>query len=211
MRRERGPLEDYVKWLKSIGCVLYLPFGENGDMTDRISGNGLVYTGTGTQAQWDPVEGMYLFTGPQYHTITYTLQTGWSAATFATNEVTVLTTFRKHPNTGQGNGIFFDCGNYTPIGCACMQNGTAVLGSWNNNLYQCAYALSSSGRWLYDNGALLATYGAHLPYLPANWGGYSWYVGSYNSANNGRKVYVKDIMMFNRVLSAAEVAIFHGS
>jgi hypothetical protein len=113
MRRESKSEQSYIDWLKSIGCVLYLPLTQDGDLQDRISGASLQYTGIGTQAYWDANEGMYVFVGPAYHVTSYTLANGWSAATFPDNEVSVLTTFRK--NTANGNGQFMCVGNnYTP-------------------------------------------------------------------------------------------------
>ena len=50
MRREtfeKGS-EDYVEWLKSLGCIMYAPLRE--DLQDRISGNSFVPTGDGAYA-----------------------------------------------------------------------------------------------------------------------------------------------------------------
>lgn len=50
MRREtfeKGS-EDYVEWLKSLGCIMYTPLRE--DLQDRISGNSFVPTGDGAYA-----------------------------------------------------------------------------------------------------------------------------------------------------------------
>ncbi|MBR3572815.1 MAG: hypothetical protein IKN99_06135 [Bacteroidales bacterium] len=210
MRREflRKSEDSYLEYIKSLGCVLYIPLSVDGDLQDRISGNSLVYTGIGYEAVWDSIVGMYRFMGYNQYTKTYTLDTGWSAATFPNNEFTGMTTFMK--GTGGGNGALLDVGNYIPMGGAVMQHGTSVTYNWTSGEYKCAYALSSSGRWLYDNGALYSTYGAYTPYLPTGWGGYNWYVGSYNSSNNATTVYYKDILMFNRVLTLQEVRKVQG-
>lgn len=209
MRREHtSESQSYIDWLKSIGCVLYLPLTQDGDLQDRISGASLQYTGSGTQAYWDANEGMYVFVGPAYHVTSYTLNNGWSAATFPDNEVSVLTTFKK--KSANGNGQFMCVGNYTPMGNACMQAGSTNIANWNNTLYNCAYTLSSSGRWLYDNGILFAAYGAYAPFLPQGWGGYNWYVGGYNSSNNGREVYIKENMVFNKVLDLQTIRKIQG-
>lgn len=209
MRRESKSEQSYIDWLKSIGCVLYLPMTQDSDLQDRISGASLQYTGSGTQAYWDANEGMYVFVGPAYHVTSYTLANGWSSATFPDNEVSVLTTFKK--KSANGNGQFMCVGNnYTPNGNACMQAGTTNMASWNNTLYNCAYTFSSSGRWLYDNGALYAAYGPYAPFQPQGWGGYNWYVGSYNSNNNGREVYIKENMIFNKVLDLQTIRKIQG-
>ncbi len=208
MKREHKLEQSYIDWLKSIGCVLYLPLTQDGDLQDRISGASLQYTNSGTQAYWDNNEGMYVFVGPAYHRQSYTLSNGWSAATFPNNEVSVLTTFKK--KSANGNGQFMCVGNYIAIGNACMQAGTAVMSNWNNSLYKCAYTLSPLGRWLYDNGTLYSTYGAYAPYLPQGWGGYNWYVGSYNSNNANREVYIKDVLMFNKVLDLQTIRKIQG-
>ena len=41
MRREHELEQSYIDWLKSLGCVVYLPLSE-GDLQDKISGNTLV-------------------------------------------------------------------------------------------------------------------------------------------------------------------------
>lgn len=52
--------QDYIDWLKSMGCVFYAPLQENGDLQDKISGvNGSVqYSNSVT---WDADKDMYLF------------------------------------------------------------------------------------------------------------------------------------------------------
>lgn len=203
--------ESYTDWLKSIGCVLYLPLGASGDLQDRISGESLTFTGaSGTvDAVWSDTEQMYLFTGPGYHVKSHTLNNGWTASTFPNNEFTVLTTFKKG-SSSSGNGSFLCCGNYIPMGGAVMQKGSSVISNWNSSLYKCAYALSSSGRWLYDNGALYSSYSAYAPFLPANWGGYEWFVGGYNSNNSGRKVFLKDVLVFNNILNLSTIRKIQG-
>lgn len=208
MRREHFIKQSYIDWLKSIGCVLYLPLSEN-DFEDKISGNSLVYTGSGLQASWDSQNNMYIFTGPTYHSISYTLNTGWSASTFPTNSVTVMTTFKKVSTSG--NGSFMCVGDYIPIGNATMQSGgTSDVSRWNGNLTKCAYSLSPSGRWFYLDGSLENTWGAYSPFLPNNWGGYSWFVGSYIGYNSGCSVLIKDVMMFNNVLDLATIRKIQG-
>lgn len=211
MRREHPKTVDgdYLDYIRSLGCVLYLPLGEDGDKQDRISGNSLALVSGNVDMAWDSFEQMYLFTGPNYRNKSHTLDTGWTSATFPNPEVTVLTTFKKYPGQTR-NGALLCTGDYAPLGGAAMQHGTSVMSNWNNSLFKCAYALSATGRWLYDNGALYASYGAHTPYLPQNWGGYNWFVGSCNSSNPGIKVYYKDILVFNRVLSLQEIRKVQG-
>ena len=45
MRREHIISESYIDWLKSLGCLVYIPFTE--DMQDKISGISCVPTGDG--------------------------------------------------------------------------------------------------------------------------------------------------------------------
>lgn len=209
MRRHCQQSGDYIEWLKSLGCVLYLPLSQSGDTQDRISGNSLVYTGTGNQPTWDSNKNMYLFQGYTQNTISHTLNTGWTSNTFANNEFTVMTTFMK--NSASGNGALLSVGNCTtPMGGALMQKGTSVCSNWVSGEYKCAYALSSSGRWLYDNGALYSSYSAYTPYLPASWGGYTWFVGNYNSQNINASVFIKEVLMFNTILDLSTIRKIQG-
>lgn len=59
--------------------------------------------------------------------------------------------------------------------------------------------------WLKSIGCVL-----YLPHLPQGWGGYNWYVGGYNSSNNGREVYIKENMVFNKVLDLQTIRKIQG-
>lgn len=61
-RRNYKVEQSYIEWLKSLGCVLYLPLTE-GDLQDKISGVSLI-ANQNASITWDSAEGAYKFDLP---------------------------------------------------------------------------------------------------------------------------------------------------
>ena len=211
-KREHIKSESYIEWLKSLGCILWLPFSEDGDLNDRISGNNLQRASDNTgYFAWDNNNQMMYFHSPSYRNVkSYTLSNNWGSSTFPNNEFTVLSTFKR--KTTSGYAVQFMVGNTytTPIGAALIYNGSTNLANMGNIVHKSAYYLSPSIRKLYKDGTLYSTPAAHTPFLPYEWGSYDYFVGGYSDLYSGIEYYIKDIMMFNRELTLGEIRKIQG-
>lgn len=206
-KREHYKGQSYIDWLKSLGCVLWLPFAYDGDLNDRISGNDL-QRGSDTTGffAWDNNQQMMYFHSPSYTSVkSYTLQTNWNAATFPSNAFCVLTTFKRKSTSGYA--FHFLVGNTyeKPVGAAILYNASANLANIDNNIHKSAFYFSPITRRYFQDGNQYATYSAYAPYLPQSWGSYDYFVGGYLYAYLGIEYYVKDIMIFNRELTLSEI------
>lgn len=198
----------YVEWLKSLGCVFWLPFETEGDLVERLSGNPLVKTSDATgYLVWDTDEMCYyMHSGPDLRAKYYTLQTLWNSNTFSNNKFTALTEFKR--KTSSGLPLWFMLGNTNnvPAGAATMYNGTNNMSSWDDDWHKGAYYIGSDSRKIYQDGILYKTYSAHTPYLPSNWGSLDWFIGTYSSGTpTNSECYIKSIMIFNRELTLGEI------
>lgn len=211
MIREHITSQSYIDWLKSLGCVLWLPFAEDGDLNDRISGNDL-QRGSDTTGYfaWDNNQQMMYFHAPsQQRRKSYTLQTGWNNSTFPTNGFTNLSTIKRKTTSGYAFYFLVGSGYSVPCGACMTYNASANMSNWGNNLHKQAYYFGADNRKYYNDGALYNTYSSHAPYLPSNWGNYDYFVGQGSDSNYG-EVYVKDLMMFNRELTLSEIRKIQG-
>ena len=198
----------YIEWLKSLGCVFWLPLATNGDLNERLTGNKLVQTSTTSgYLSWSSTENCYyMHSGTANSQKHYTLQTDWDSSTFINNEFTVLTELKR--KSSSGFPLWFMLGNTysVPVGAATVYNGTSNMASWDSSSHKTAYYIGPSSRKMYQDGSLYNTYAAHNPYLPSNWGSWDWFIGTYQSSDvTNHECYVKNIMIFNRELSLAEI------
>ncbi len=206
----RGPVSNrlYIDWLKSLGCVLWLPLETPGDLNERLTGNPLVTTSdTRGYLEWDTTNNMYyMHSGPTTSAKYYTLQTEWDSTTFVNNEFTALTEFKRKSSTGLPLWFMLGNTNSVPAGAATIYNGTNNMSSWDAYRHKAAYYIGPSYRKIYQDGALYRQYAAHNPYLPSNWGSWEWFIGTYTATNTTNcECYVKNIMIFNRELSLSEI------
>lgn len=215
MRREQISQQSYIDWLKSLGCVLWLPFAEDGDLNDRISGNDLQRGGDTTgYFAWDNSQEMMYFHSPSsYKKKSYTLQTNWNNTTFPDNKLTVLSTVKRKT---YNNTFFFMVGsNYTvPVGACLIYNATGNMSKWDNNIHKQSYYFGTDIRKYYNDGTLYNTYSPATAYFPSNWGSYDYFVGAGSQSELGNVInqecYVKDVMMFNRELTLNEIRQIQG-
>ena len=97
MRREHKSEQSYIDWLKSLGCVVYLPLSE-GDLEDKISGMELIQD-TGSFA-WNQNKQMYQFNTPYSNGGAAVLRNGFDKTMFTTNSYTFCIHFKKLSNLG---------------------------------------------------------------------------------------------------------------
>ena len=220
---EPGPTPvPYVDWLKSLGCICWLPLGSEGELLDRISGESLETTGNGTLA-WSSTFNLYRFQVPssvsQY---TAFLDNGMSASSFPNNCFTVLTSFKRY-NTETGYTLYDQLSPISPndenarLSLNTVYNGTGNVSNLNTNtLFRLFKYEGSDGRFYGQEGAI---YGSSdtpaTQYLPSNWvttaNGLA--VGVVRLATNayaGKSFYLKDVYIFNTKLTLEQIRQIQG-
>ena len=127
-KREYMARQSYIDWLKSLGCIAYLPLGSN-DFTEYISGNTAYTTGYGTYS-WDSNAGMYLFTSPTiYPNSVLSVNIDY---TKTTNKFTIMTKIKAGNKNSAGVGLF---NSNTPLfigGCDGKGSNNAMTSVQNN-------------------------------------------------------------------------------
>lgn len=202
-----------MDWLKSLGCVLWLPFEHSTDLNDRISGNDLAQvSGTNGYFAWDSTESMMYYHSPSYRSRkAYTLQTGWSASTFADNEYTVLSEFKRKSTSGIA--YFFMLGNTydIPNGATFLVNVSANMANFGTSLHKTAFFVGEGSRKCYEEGVQVWTGAAVSSQNPSGWGSYDYFIGTCSTGSvTSKEIYVRNVMMFNRELDLSTIRKIQG-
>lgn len=208
MRRECFPSDQsYINWLKSLGCVLYLPL--HGDMQDKISGEYIQLTGNG-RIDWDDNECMYRFKAPSY-TGQYVgfIQTNVSRSTFPSNRLTVLHGIKRinqsdylrtiSPNTTNQKTLLALCAHY---------NASGRLAGFPDEYIPVGHVFNDQvGRAYYQGGVLYNTYGPYTGYLPSRWqtSGNGIKLCNYSDTVSGAEWYMDEVYLFNTALDISTI------
>ena len=219
MDRRRLLDNGYIDWLKSIGCILYLPLSYNGDLTDRISGRSLILSGNGSMV-WNNAEMMYSITQPSalWQGVA-TLSNGLNSTWFPNDRYTSLQSVKKITNN---NTLFISAGP-SPI-TTTSENTINAIGAYYNasgrtsgfpsTLAKVAYSSEgTNGRNYYQNGSLYNHYAYYEPYLPSNWVQTSdgVAIGQVGSASRyGVSYYLKDVYLFDTDLDLTTIRKIQG-
>jgi hypothetical protein len=204
MRREHNVEQSYVDWLKSLGCVVYLPLTE-GDLQDKISGNTLVVNNN--RVTWDNNVGMYLFNaGSSSSSPAATLQTICDSSTFANGVMTIMGIVKRGSSYGTVGG------GSSPWNENCKgtnNNVTADTGYWSDNVMKRATIIKTnpSKRLAYQDGIKILddTYTPVIDSLiPLRLVAYSGW--GYTNAT----IYEREVMFFNQELDLSTIKRIQG-
>ena len=216
MKREHQKSESYIDWLKSFGCLVYLPLSADGDLQDRISGLSLQLTGQGSMT-WDSVQQMYKFKTPSsdYKHIGYVadglLPTdfagGWTCLytigriTYSNSKALRALSFYGTP------GDIESTNSFTP-----MWSGTGKTNRWPSGTHKVGYTGTANGstRYLYQDGQLSTTAGAYdISALSSDYSGI--YIGRTDRAVvESVEFYGKEWYLFNNTLDLTTIRKIQG-
>lgn len=221
MRREyyikKGGGDPYVDWLKSLGCVTYLPLSADGDLQDRITGLSLQLTGQGSMV-YNATWGGYLVTTPS-STGRYIakLNSDFNKTLFTNNNFTTLFTLQKITNN---SSKFF-----TQISPITTHGDTSIVldARWGNSgrssgfpsgIAKVAYVSNGyTNRQCYQQGLLTQTLACYNNYVPQNWqvSGNGLYF-AYTQASNktSTQYYLREAYIFNTALDLATIRKIQG-
>lgn len=219
MKREHTTTQSYIDWLKSLGCLVYLPLSADGDLQDRISGLSLQLTGNGSLV-WDNGQQMYKVTQPtSIYQCVANLNNGLDTQSFPNISYTTLHTIVKITNASNKN-IKTMAPNSTTENtidalCACF-NGTSRTNQFPTGVANVAMTLNHTEgkRRFYQQGLLYGEYSEYGPYLPSNWvlnGTGLKIAQTYNTnTNSGTQYYMKEVYLFNTALDLATIRQIQG-
>ena len=218
MIREHIKSGDYIDWLKSLGCLVYLPLSADGDLQDRISGLSLQLTGQGSMV-WDGNQQRYKLTTPsQNNSHTAILPNGLTKSNFPDNRVTILQGIKKVTSSSSKYLRAF-CVNSTNYDTTdvfnCGYNGTSRSNGFPASEVYLGFTINASiDRSYYQNGSLFGTYSPHNPYLPSNWvlNGSGVIIGNTTGSTSFTNVqlYISELYIFNNVLDLATIRKIQG-
>ncbi len=219
MRREHNIKQSYIDWLKSLGCLVWLPL--HGDLQDKISGLYLQPTGSGS-LQYDSGVDMYRFKSPSTYGGTSNtsyvafLENSLSSADFSTDCFTICSKNKRISTSGVCTSFGLISGNVTYAGeFSAAYNGTQGLQSWPNTAFDFGYVANHQNqtRQIYQNGSLYGSYAEYSPQLPSNWSivrngmclGYA-----YDSSRVDKECYISDFYLFNTALDLQTIRKIQG-
>ena len=217
MKREHIQSESYIDWLKSIGCLVYLPLSESGDLQDRISGLSLQVTGQGSMV-WDGAKSRYKFTTPSsvWQKIAI-LNNGLTAQNFPSNTFTCLYTVRKITSSSSRyiRGLQVNSNNASTVDAMNpAYNGSSRSSGYPTSEVKVAGVCNGTvNRSYYQNGALYGTYSPYDPYIPSNWVllGDGIYLGCTSSSGTASvQYYMSEIYLFNTALDLTTIRKIQG-
>jgi len=207
-KREHTTLQsgDLIDFLKSIGCIIYLPLAEN-DFQEKITGNYLQFTGNGSLI-WDSDQQMYLCTTPS-STGRYvgSLPFPYNYSDFSENKFTRMWTYKRKTTYGKFCNLSSLSNNPDALTTGATTSLTLNLSSWGNNVGK-LLIIEGDPRVVYDNESFSAQGTVYTPNLPSNWANNAntIYVGvTPNSDYMNKQVYMQDCLFFNRALSDSEI------
>lgn len=217
--REHITSQSYIDWLRSLGCLVYLPLSADGDLQDRISGMSLQLTGQGSMA-WDSAQQMYKVTQPtSIYQCVANLNNGLDAQSFPNVDYTTIHTivritnaYNKNiktmsPNSNSADTVDALCATY---------NTTSRSSQFPSGDAKVAYALNhiEGKRRFYQQGLLYGEYSEYGPQIPINWvlnGTGLKIAQTYNTASNsGTQYYMKEVYLFNTPLDLTTIRKIQG-
>lgn len=219
MKREHSIEQSYIDWLKSIGCLVWLPL--HGDLQDKISGLYLQPTGSGS-LQYDSGVDMYRLKSPSTYGGTSNtsyvafLENSLSSADFPTDCYTVCSKNKRISTSGVCTSFGLISGNYSYAGeFSASYNMTQGLQSWPNTSFDFGAVVNhlNQTRQYYQNCTLYGSYAEASSILPSNWvatrnGMCLGYAYDYSRTN--KECYISDFYLFNTALDLTTIRKIQG-
>lgn len=218
MRREHKS-ESYIDWLKSLGCLVYLPLSTDVDLQDRVSGLSLQLTGQGSLV-WDGSQQMYKVTHASNGTFNYValLDNGLAASQFQNDNYTVLQNIMMVTNSSSKYICSFSPKSKDSSTCEAASATWGTTGRTNafpRTLAHCGYVCNhtQTSRLWYQDGILYSTGSEYANYLPSNWvmDGTGITIGCNRVSNCYSTQYcISNIYMFNTALDLTSIRKIQG-
>ena len=214
MKREHTQ-DSYIDWLKSIGCLVYLPLGLD-DTRDYIS-NTYLQNGTGSFT-YNASKQMYQFTVPSYNGSAAILRNGFDKTWFSTNAFTFCAHFRKFQTISGMRTLLYNIGNTNSAVFNIGYNGTSNLTNFPSD-YHYAHSFSSNRELtIYQQGEFcsqgVVADSNQFYNLPSSWNinqnNKGLWIGCYNGQSTVGSYCMGEIYIFDGVLDLTTIRKIQG-
>lgn len=219
MRREYKQEESYIDWLKSIGCIMYLPLSDN-DLQDKITGEYLQLTDKGSM-EWDSTEQMYKFTQPSsyWQSVAY-IDNGINKNTFPDDDFTTINTIKKIDSSNSKNILSMSPNSKTSgdtmSSLQANYNASGKTSGFPDGIANVAYSNdhTNRNRRFYQQGELFNSYAEYQAYFPSNWviSGSGILIANTkgDSSHLNVRYYMKEVYLFNKALDLTTIRKIQG-
>lgn len=200
-----------IQYLKRIGCKLWLPLNSEYGLEAAI-GNTRIVNVVNNAVTINTSVDMGEFRIGAVNIPVATLTTGWTSADFPNDEWTLFSQGKQYSNTnlrGAANVFKFISGSELELVNSCFNStGTINSQNWNNELQTC-FALADSAvinRIHFSESGTKTIIPESVTTSLAKPNKESTIsVASYATWTNNKRIYLKNVMIFNRHLTEGEM------
>lgn len=207
----------YIEWIKSLGCICYLPMRYEGDLQDKITGKSLQLTGHGSLV-WDSSVNKYKVTtsNTAFQYVAW-LDNGMNSSTFTNNCFTTLTTFERITTSGYyANCHLSLITNYsnTAASISPCYGGTGNVTNYPAIVKASAY-VSPTERIYSQQGEIYLTTTPYNDYTASNWHltGNGLSIGNIRENNDvykNKSFYLSEVYVFTTKLNISVIRKIQG-
>ena len=192
-----------IDQLKDLGCVMWFPLKASGQLSDVIGGKSI--TISGTAIKWDSTRKYYVQYQGNANTTQGTISTGWTSDDFPDGEwTTVMMAKRYVTSSYRGYAQIFLVNGAIAIMCVDATNITGATANWtDDNWHTCITVCTQTGSKIYVDDELVSE-SSTTRQQP--WGYATMTIGTVSSGYNNKRMPFKNALIFNKALSATEVA-----
>ena len=205
LMRRRGMAEkakSVIEQLHDLGCLMWFPLKESGQTSDVIGGKSI--TISGTTIRWDATYESYVHFQGNAGSTQGTISTGWTSDDFPDGEWTTVMMAKRHPNSSlRGYSLIFLVNRAFAIMCVDANIKTNTANWTDDNWHTCITVCTQTGSKIYVDDVLVYD-GSIIRQQP--WGYATMTIGTLNSGYNNKLLLFKNALIFNKALSATEVA-----
>ena len=191
-----------IDQLKDLGCVMWFPLKASGQLSDVIGGKSI--TISGTAIKWEATHESYVHYQGLAGTTQGTISTGWTSDDFPDGEWTTVMMAKRYSSSSlRGYSQIFLVNGSIAIVCV-NANITANTANWtDDNWHTCIAVCTQTGSKIYVDDVLVYD-GSVTRQKP--WGYATMTIGTLISGYNNMRMPFKNALIFNKALSATEVA-----
>lgn len=192
-----------IDQLKDLGCVMWFPLKANGQLSDVIGGKTIVPNGN-----------VIRWSSPYYYVMQGLnnskqgdIALDWTSADFPDGEWTTVMESKRNPTSSYyGNANVFRINSKWAIQCFALNANNEPTGlqtNWQDDNWHSTFCVNSANsKKLYIDGVYIKEESTPLQ---EPWGYSGMTINTIGNYNN-KRVPFRNVMIFNKALSAVEIA-----
>ena len=195
--------------LMQLGCVMWFPLDETNGLNDVI-GNKTISILRSNSVVWASDYSLYFVALYSANSAVAEIGVSFSSNDFENGSWSTVIQARRYPNSSyRGTANVFMTNHGTKVQnnliMMCLNgSGTAWTPNWtDDDIHTSAFVCTDSSRKIYHNATLIADDSINYQHP---WGCSKINIAAYQSNSANKRVFIKNAMLFNRALTAAEVS-----